>query len=334
MGKLTSSEARSLHAWRNKGKSGAIVAGHLVTRGATPSAPVETLSKQQLTILIENLPKGKTVKVHSPILYRIRSKLKAELARKGGAEPHHGSAESWPKIFRMMSHINLARAGLHDAGMGQIARYNEKGLKIPSLRGTQVWRSKSSGDLVIIGTWSQVSGAIAGGGTGLKFRYGAGDSREGAVDYDFDRKYGSQWGESDSDVARTAKMTLCVEVSSGIGVTETDDDYEVVLNAPGEIVKAVGNKITGIAGAAGPESLGHAVLDKISEVKGAIEDHVIPIGEKIEEIHSARREAKIHKTHLTVRIGIGASGSNYKDMGEEFTGAELSRAVNELRGGA
>lgn len=264
-------------------------------------------------------------------LAAIRRKLSAAIDDLGGAEPHQEDQDNWPKIFRMMSHLNLERAGLRDAGMGQIARYNEKGLKIPSLRGTQVWRNKSSGDLVIIGTWAQVSRAITAGGTGLKFVYGAGDSRAGAVDYDFDRKFGSQFKENDAEVAATSRMSLYVEVTSGVGVEETDEDYEIVLNAPGQIVEAVGNKIVGIAGAVGPESLGNKVLDGIAEAKGILEDHVIPIGEQVQDVRSARKEAKIRKTHLTVRIGIGASGRNHMVMGEEFTGAELSAAVNELR---
>ena len=45
-------------------------------------------------------------------------------------------------------------------------------------------------------------------------------------------------------------------------------------------------------------------------------------------------EAKIHKTHLTVTVGVGARGSNAALMGENFTGPELSEAVNRLRGTA
>ena len=326
LGKLNKLEAASLFDWASKKLSPGdmtvrAVVGKLVNRQGVATGTLQDVTDQGLAALRDKLPSGRLATVHSPVLHHIRQLCKAELASR--SEP---SAN-----FRMMSHMNLERAGLRDARAGQIARYNEKGLKMDTLRGTHVWRNSSSGDLIIVGTWAQVSHTIAAGGTGLKFVCGMGDSRAGAADYDFDRMFGSQFGETDTEVAATAKMSLYVEVTSGVGVQETEDDYEVVLNAPGQIVEAVGNKLVGIAGAAGPESLGNKVLDGIAEAKGILEDQVIPVGEQIQDVRTARKEAKIKKTHLTVRIGIGASGRNYKEMGEEFTGAELSAAVNELR---
>jgi len=329
MGKLSSIEASSLHSWRRrKGIGLQYIAGSLVKRDGSPNGLIENMSVEQMAKLKDALPKGKTSRLTSPILWSIRRKLARAIDAKGGVQPHQEAPETWPQAYRMMMHLNNKRGGLRRAGGGQWVKLNPKAMKV-SLRGTHRWTQEKGGDLIIMGTWSQISAAL--GNPGLRFSSEFGDIYKGDVNMEFDRMYGDLGGE---ELERLSKMPLAVEVTSGVGFSETEDEGEVVLDPRGEIVKLVGDKIVGIAGAAGPESLGHEVLDKINDVKGFIEDHVIPVGEKVMEVHESRREAKIHKTHLTVTVGVGASGSNAEIMGERFTGVELSEAVNRLRGTA
>ena len=329
MGTLSKMEASSLHSWRKrKPLSLNFIAGSLVKRDGSPHGAIESMSVEQMAKLRDALPKGKFAKMHSPILTSIRKKLSRAIDAKGGVQPHQEAPETWPQAYRMMMHLNNKRAGIRKAGGGQWVKLHPKAMKT-ELRGTHRWTQEKGGDLIIMGTWSQVSAAL--GNPSLRFKSDFGDIYKGDVNMEFDRMYGDLGGE---ELDRLSKMPLTVEVESGVGFAETEDEGEVVLNPRGEIVDLVGGKIVGIAGAAGPESLGHEVLDKISDVKGFIEDHVIPVGEKVMEVHESRKEAKIHKTHLTVTVGVGARGSNAALMGENFTGPELSEAVNRLRGTA
>jgi hypothetical protein len=230
----------------------------------------------------------------------------------------------------MQMRLNNSRDGIKAGPIGQFYKLNPKGLSLKSpLRGERIWTTTEAGDLNIMGPWSDVSGML--GASSARFTAKFENMFENDVNVEFDRMYGPPKGDAADWFKHISAMPLYVTVTNGALFSKTDKEGEVVLNAPGEIVALVGNKITGIAGAAGPESLGNKVLDVISEIKGAIEDHVVPAIELGMEAFSVHKEEKLKKTLCTVTVGIAPIGPNYKVGTASMSAADVLNLARQLR---
>lgn len=329
--RITKNEFSSLKAWWPKQDPRTIGANlKLKMVNLNPSAgnwDLQKLGKEDLERLRDALPAGRTAHVHSPRLHSIRQKCKKSLA---GLRAPHLDPESYPQCFRMQTKLNNARAGIFAGPVGQWLRLNPKGKSV-NLRGPFVWDENNGGDLHIMGPWSDIMKTITDGGNGLSFNSAYNDIYQGDVNIEVARKYPHADEEGTDWESRIRELPLIVSVASGVGWSKTEDEGEVVLNAPGEIVELVGSKLTGIAGEVAPASYGNDVLDRIGEVKGFIEDQVIPIYEKGKEVYDMRQEANINKTMLTVTVGNVPHGDNYMITGDFLSGDDLLEIVDELR---
>ncbi|MEM9062935.1 MAG: hypothetical protein AAGD13_20925 [Pseudomonadota bacterium] len=329
--RIGKNEYASLVAWAKKQDRSVVDAGlklklvNLNPKGA--NWDLQRLGKQDLERLRDALPSGRLAHVHSPILHGLRQKCKQSLA---GLRTPHLDPESFPQCFRMQTKLNNARAGIFAGPVGQWLRLNPKAMSV-KLRGPFVWDETNGGDLHIMGPWADIMKAITDGGDGLGFASSYTDIYQGDVNIEMARKYSFPDEEGTDWESRLRALPLIVSVYSGVGWSKTEDEGEVVLNAPGEIVDLVGSKITGIAGEVAPESLGNAVLDRINEAKGVLEDHVIPIFEKGKEVYDMRQEANLHKTMLTITVGNVPHGENYLIAGDYLSGGDLLDIVDDLR---
>ena len=288
---------------------------------------LQAMGHDDLARLIKILPHGRGTSVTSPILTSIKKKARTSLA---GLRIPHLDPESWPQVYRMQMRLNNSRSEIKAAPLGQYYKLNPKGLSISTpIRGAITWDTSNAGDLHIMGPWADVSKMLSTSSGQFVARFG--DMYDGDVNVEFDRMYGPPKGDSPDWYEKISKMPLYVTVHEGALFTKTDAEGQVILNAPGEIVDLVGSKITAIAGGAGPESLGNKVLDTISEIKGAIEDHVIPMVEMGMDAHAMRKEQKLNKTLCTVTIGIGPMGRNYKVGTDRMTGADILTLARQLR---
>lgn len=288
---------------------------------------LQSLGAERLTALIQLLPSGRGTSMSSPILTKLKKKARQSLA---GLRVPHLDPESWPQIYRMQMRLNNSRAGLRDFGMGQIGTMHPKGKSLAKpLRVTSVWDTSDAGDLVIMGPWADIAKMLStSSGT---FRAKFDDMYDGDVNVEFDRKYGPPKGESPDWFEKISAMPLYVTMAEGARFTKTDAEGHVVLNAPGEIVDLVGSKITAIAGAVGPESLGNLTLDTINEIKGVMEDHVIPVVQMGREHHAMVKEEKLNKTLCTLTIGIGPAGRNYAVGKQSMSAADILQLARGLR---
>ena len=288
---------------------------------------LQSLGVDDLQRLIAAMPSGTGTSLTSPLLTSVKKKARQSLA---GLRMPHLDPDSWPQIYRMQMRLNNSRAGIKRGPLGQYLRMHPMGMSVRApLSGRIVWDSTNAGDLHIMGPWTDVSKML--GSSSAQFRSKFGDMYDGDVNVEFDSMYGPPAGESSDWLSKISGMPLYVTVSNGALFSKTDDDGEVVLNAPGEIVDLVGSKITAIAGAAGPDSLGHKALDTISEIKGAIEDHVIPVVEMGMEARAMRLEDKLNKTLCTVSIGVGPVGKNYAMGDEQMSASEVLTLARKLR---
>lgn len=288
---------------------------------------LNSLGPEGLTKLIGLLPSGTGTSMTSPILTKLKQKARTTLA---GTRVPHLDPESWPQIYRMQMRLNNSRGGIKAAPLGQYYQLNPMGMSLRSpLRGERTWTTSDAGDLHIMGPWADISKML--GTSSARFTTQFGDMYDGDVNVQHDRMYGPPKGESSDWYEKITAMPIYVTLNDGALFSKTDDEGQVVLNAPGEIVNLVGSKITAIAGAAGPESLGNKVLDTISEIKGAIEDHVIPAVQMGMDAHGVRQEAKLNKTLCTLTIGIGPMGRNYKVGKESMSAAEVLVLARQLR---
>ena len=288
---------------------------------------LNTLGADYLTKLIAALPHGTGSSITSPILTSLKKKARQSLA---GLRLPHLDPESWPQCWRMQMRLNNSRAGIKAGPLGQFYKLNPKARSLTRpLNGTYRWTQSEAGDLHIIGPWSDVSKML--GSCGARFKADFGDIYRGDVNMEFDRMYGAPKGDVPGDwLNKMQRMPLCVTVNRGAIFNPTDKEGEVVLNAPGEIVNLVGSKITGIAGAVGPETLGSKTLDTISEIKGVIEDHVIPVMEKGKELYDMKRDHDHRKEFVTISIGVGPLGSSYSVLDEEISASEVLAAARRL----
>ena len=288
---------------------------------------LNSLGADYLTKLITALPHGTGSSITSPILTSVKKKARQSLA---GLRLPHLDPDSWPQCWRMQMRLNNSRAGIKAGPLGQYYKLHPKAesLRRP-LNGTYRWTQADAGDLHIIGPWSDVSKML--GSCGARFKADFGDLYRGDVNMEFDRMYGSPKGDVPSDwLTQMQRMPLCVTVNRGAILAKTEDEGEVVLNAPGEIVNLVGSKITGIAGAVGPESLGSKALDTINEIKGVFEDQVLPIIEKGKELYEMKKEHDHKKEFVTITIGVGPMGKSYAVLDEEISASEVLAAARRL----
>lgn len=288
---------------------------------------LQSLGAERLTELIQILPSGRGTSFSSPLLTKLKKKARQSLA---GLRVPHLDPESWPQIYRMQMRLNNSRAGLRDFGMGQIGKMHPKGKSLSKpLRITSVWDTSEAGDLVIMGPWADIAKMLStSSGT---FRAKFDDMYDGDVNVEFDRKYGPPKGESPDWFEKISAMPLYVTMAEGAQYTKTESEGHVVLNAPGEIVDLVGSKVTAIAGAVAPESLGDKTMDIINEIKGVMEDHVIPAVQSGMEQHAMVKEEKLNKTLCTVTVGIGPAGKNYAVGKQSMTAAEILQLARKLR---
>lgn len=288
---------------------------------------LQTLGPDRLAKLISMLPSGTGSSITSPHLVKVKQKARTSLA---GLRVPHLDPESWPQIYRMQMRLNNSRGGIKAGPLGQYYQFNPKALVLRSpMRGETTWTTSEGGDLHIMGPWADINKML--GSSSARFSTNFGDMYDGDVNVEFDRMYGPPKGESPDWYEKISAMPLYVTVTEGAIFTKTDNEGQVVLNAPGEIVDLVGSKITGIAGGAGPESLGNEALDTINEIKSAIEDHVIPTAQMGMKAHNIRKESKLNKTLCTVTIGIGPMGRNYKVGKDTMTASEVLSLARQLR---
>jgi hypothetical protein len=298
---------------------------HLDPKGS--HRDLQSLGAADINRLIEILPHGRGTSMTSPVLTKIKKKARTSLL---GLQTPHLDPESWPQIYRMQMRLNNSRGGIKAGPLGQFYKLNPKGMSLRSpLQGQSTWTTSDGGDLHIMGPWSDITRML--GACSARFEVDMGDMYDGDVNVEFDRMYGSPTGDSPDWYEKISAMPLYVTLTDGAAFAKTDSEGEVVLNAPGEIVNLVGSKITAIAGAAGPASLGNNVLDGIAEAKGTLEDHIIPAFEKGRELYDMRREDRLNKTLCTLTIGIGPMGRNYAVGKQSMSAAEVLTLARKLR---
>lgn len=288
---------------------------------------LQSLGHDNLTKLIAILPHGRGTSITSPVLTSIKKKARTSLA---GLRVPHLDPESWPQVYRMQMRINNSRGGIKAGPLGQFYKLHPKGMSIATpIRGNVTWDTTNGGDLHIMGPWAEIVKMLST--SSGKFEAKFGDMFDSDVNVEFDRMYGPPKGDSPDWFEKISAMPLYVTLNTGALFSKTEDEGEVVLNAPGEIVDLVGSKITAIASAAGPSSLGNAALDTISEIKSAIEDHVIPAVQMGVDAYEMKREENLNKTMCTLTIGVGPMGRNYKVGTESMSGNDVLALARQLR---
>lgn len=288
---------------------------------------LNTLGPENLLKLIQLLPHGHGTSLTSPVLTEVKKKARTSLA---GLRVPHLDPESWPQIYRMQMRLNNNRGGIKAGPLGQYYKLNPKGLSLrPPLRGERTWTTTEAGDLHIMGPWADVIRML--GSSGAIFTAKFGDMFDNDVNVEFDRMYGAPKGDAPGWFEHISAVPLYVSVSNGALFSKTDNEGEVVLNAPGEIVALVGKKITGIAGAAGPTGFVNKALNFTSEVKAVIENPVVPIIEMGMKANAVQKVEKLNKTLCTVTIGIGPIGRNYKVGASSMTANEVLILAQQLR---
>lgn len=322
--KLTESEYKSLVAWMRKHNDvflpmqWALVIGNL--NPGRFHQDLKSLGRAKLETLIEHLPSGKTAKVTSPRLTSVRSKAGTSLA---GLRAAHLDPESYPQIYRMMMKLNNSRAGLRDGTVGQILRLNPKAMSV-RLRGEIVWDSSNGGDLHIMGTWSDISGVIAGGGDGLLLKTDF-DLYKGDVNAEMDDLFGPLPDDDPTWAARKNEMPLVVSCQLGAVWSKTDNEGEVVLNAPREVIQLVAGRAVGVLGQIPAATIQSVTLDTI----GTVGPPAVDAGRAI---HSAMKTVNPNKALYTVTVGIGPVGEHYAIADDnEIDGRELLRLAREAR---
>lgn len=322
--KLTDNEYKSLVSWMRKHNDVFLpIQWNLVVGNLNPKRfhqDLKSLGRTKLEMLIEHLPSGKTSKVTSPLLSSVRSKAKTSLA---GLRTPHLDPESYPQVYRMMMKLNNSRAGLRDGTVGQIMRLNPKAMSV-RLRGEIIWDSSNGGDLHIMGTWSDISNAIAGGGDSLVLKTDF-DLYKGDVNAEMDDLYGPLPGDDPTWEERKNEMPLVVSCQLGAMWSKTDKEGEVVLNAPKAVIELVAGRATGVLGQIPAATIQSVTLDTI----GTIGPPALDLGR---EIHSATKTVNPNKALYTVTVGIGPVGEHYVIADDnEIDGAELLRLAREAR---
>lgn len=323
MVQLNKLECKRLWSWgRDKPRQRMYHVRLVLTHEGERCRELETVKVKDLAALRAALPSNKLT---SPVLASVRRKFKQAIEAQGGVQPHQEPPGAWPKVYRMKS--AGGGGGLLKTGGGQWVKMSEEVLMHP-LAMTHRWNQVFGGDLVIMGTRNEVAAAIQAAGGRMICESNYGDIFKNDASHQFDRMYGNDDFDSAED-ARQSTVVLSVEVVPGITMEETEDEFEVVLNPRGEVVNQVGSGLTGIAGGIGP-GMGNEVLEIISEVKSGIEDHAIPILEKVASAKRHRDEARAQKSRMSVIIAAGARGRNSRQMGTRFDGTALHAAVVAL----
>ena len=314
-------------------KTGADKAGpglRLAVARLNPSrehADMTKLDPGMLRQLVALLPSGRAATLHSPILHHVRQKAKKAMLR---AQRPHLDPNSWPKVYRMLTKMNVKRAGLREGPNHLIYKLNPKGMAVRL--GTHTWDESNAGDLVIMGRWSDISKAIADAGSGLNMKVAFDDIYAGDVNVEFDRMYGDK--EVQKGLKHIDKMTLFVSCETGPSWQQTDDEGEVVLDASKELVELAGGAVAGLAGnfanLEGPLELADLAKDVYDSpvvqlpIEGAI---------KLKDHIKMKRAERPDKAMFTLTIGVGPVGRFAIDTGKaQLSGKEFLNYASMAQG--
>ena len=273
-------------------------------------ADMTKLDPQMLRQLIDLLPRGIASNVHSPILHEVRQKAKKGLLRVNRA---HLDPNSWPKVYRMITKVNVLREGLQRGPNQMIMKLNPKGMAVRL--GTHTWDERNSGDLVVMGRWSDITKAIADAGSGLNMQVAFDDMFAGDVSVEFDRMYGSDTVQA--ELKQTEKMTLFVSCETGPTWQQTDDEGKVVLDSSKELAKTGANATAGLAG--NLATLGE--VEELVEVAKDIYDSPLvqkPLegAIKLKDHIKMKRAERPDKAMFSLTVGLGPVGSFAIDTGK------------------
>ena len=249
------------------------------------------LSEQQLRHLRDALPSGRSQHVFSPIVHGVRQKIKKTLLH--GPRPHL-DPNHWPKVFRKIN--NNSQQGLQDFSGGQLGVLHDKAMSIP-LKGTFKWTQRQFGELIIMGSWTDISTAV-GKAAGLEFKLDFGDIYAGDVNVQFDQMYTDEKIPEDD-------MCLYVTYIPGAAFAPSDDEGRVVADPRGDIVKVAGSKVAAVAGTATNLLDAIASLSCINDLTGITIDMAEKFGVTLKSDHSKQGK-------YTFVIGHYPVGSKYK----------------------
>ena len=299
-------------------------------------ADMTKLDPAMLRQLVNLLPSGRAAHLHSPILHHIRQKAKTALLR---ANRPHLDPNSWPKVYRMLTKMNVRRAGLREGPNHMIYKLNPKGMAVKL--GTHTWDEGNAGDLVVMGRWSDITKAIADAGSGLGMKVAFDDIYAGDVNVEHDRMYGSMPGDAPGGLKHIDKMNLFVSCETGPSWQQTDDEGEVVLDAAKELVKTGAGAVTGLAG--NFANLGGA-LEVLDLAKDVYDSPVVQLplegAAKLKDHIRMKRAERPDKAMFTLTIGIGPVGRFAIDTGKAQLGgkeflnyASMAQGMATARGG-
>jgi len=237
--------------------------------------------------------------------YAVRGKIKDTLLYR--ARPHM-DPDVWPKVFRKIN--NNSRSGLRDFGGGQLGVLNDKAMSMP-LRGTFAWNEREFGELIIMGTWKDIAGAI-GKAKDLSFVVNFDDIYKGDVNVEFDRMYTDRKIPLDD-------LAIVVTYIPSLGFEPTTEEGRVVLDPRGELVQAAGGAVSGFAGAgtsfSGVIEIASASLDTI----GLVSDMADKFGVKLKTDHSQKGKCTFVVSYYQVGRDYKCRKTEKKNVsGEEF----------------